>query len=310
MVWQINNGSEDGWYGNKKHAAMYNIQPDAEVAPPPPSNIEKLGGMGDFYSEAGKEGYNFYNPLMQGQVQSLQDIMSGKYNAANDTARSRFVDQNNAGFDANAEKIKNIWSGFGRSGSPLAANALTRNEIGRIGEVSNNDSSRMMNAQNTLLQLLQGGLNTSQQYGNMGAGNYSSGANIEAGLSANNAMQNAAGQQNLLNLLGSGIGAYGTYAGLAAMSSKRFKHDITPLADGLETIDALEPVRFKWNKDDAGDVGFIAEEIGKAIPEAVVLDDEGIPVAIKTEMQVMAHLVGAVQELSARVKELEGVAHV
>lgn len=107
--------------------------------------------------------------------------------------------------------------------------------------------------------------------------------------------------------LGSAARAYGlvrSYS-FSTASDERLKKDIEELPYGLEHIEALRPVAYKFKKgEDVVKLGFIAQEVKEVLPEVVdgaeetnygVSYDEIIPVLVK-----------AVQELSARVRELGG----
>ena len=60
-------------------------------------------------------------------------------------------------------------------------------------------------------------------------------------------------------------------------SSRRFKNEVKPIEQPLEKIAKLQGVRFTWNKEQGGrqDIGFIAEEVGKIIPEVVSWEEDG-----------------------------------
>jgi hypothetical protein len=95
-----------------------------------------------------------------------------------------------------------------------------------------------------------------------------------------------------------GTGASGICLG---SSSKRFKHDIRPVTEGLDQITALQPVNFFYNKDrgiDREQYGFIAEDVVKVIPKLVGLDKQGKPNSVDY-MGIVPVLVKAVQELKA-----------
>lgn len=94
-------------------------------------------------------------------------------------------------------------------------------------------------------------------------------------------------QAGLMGGMGSLIGAgiYGglTYAGLtagtaapaaaAAASSKILKKNIEVMAFPIEKIEAIRGVGFDWKDGTGHDVGVIAEELEKVLPEAVVKVD-------------------------------------
>ena len=89
-----------------------------------------------------------------------------------------------------------------------------------------------------------------------------------------------------------------------------YKEDIQDISYGLDTVKALRPRTFKMKGTDLGDgkgldqqIGFIAQEVESVVPE-VVDGEEGektLGYGVLT-----AVLVKAIQELEARVKELEG----
>ena len=94
-------------------------------------------------------------------------------------------------------------------------------------------------------------------------------------------------------------------------SDYRLKENPTPLIGGLETIDQLQPCEFNWKADGSTGRGFIAHELQAVVPEAVTgakdaVDAEGNPEYQGVDAsKLVPYLVSAVQELSARVKELE-----
>jgi len=52
---------------------------------------------------------------------------------------------------------------------------------------------------------------------------------------------------------------------------------VKPIEQPLETIAKLQGVRFTWNEEKGGgkDVGFIAEEVAKVVPEVVSWEADG-----------------------------------
>lgn len=118
------------------------------------------------------------------------------------------------------------------------------------------------------------------------------------------------------------------------VSDARDKTDVVPIAHGLDLIDRLNPVTFKWDKrskywvkDEDGNIldrpepdgthkeaqpfaGFLAQEVQQAIQEVgftdqIIVDTEELDNWKLKETALIPVLVKAVQELSARVKELE-----
>jgi hypothetical protein len=106
-----------------------------------------------------------------------------------------------------------------------------------------------------------------------------------------------------------------TAPSFAAGSDYRLKTDIRSASeeiDFVEKIDGLRPVLF--TNRESGDenlLGFIAHEVAPHIPEAVEgekdgVDDEGNPAYQSlAAAKMIPYLVGAVRDLSARIKELE-----
>lgn len=102
-------------------------------------------------------------------------------------------------------------------------------------------------------------------------------------------------------------------------SSSEFKTEVRPLDNALELIEALEGVNFKWKEmnDGRADVGFIAEEVEKVLPQLVRTQDgkaAGIAYhrltavtveAIKAQQRQIAALNQERDELTDRVAQLE-----
>ena len=102
----------------------------------------------------------------------------------------------------------------------------------------------------------------------------------------------------------------GTYvASFAPMTSDaRFKRDIgSSGVDALAALRQLETKRFVDQQDRHHQVGLLAQQVRAAIPEAVIEgpDVQGEP-ALSLDLSVLvSYLVGAVQQLSNRVRQLE-----
>lgn len=93
----------------------------------------------------------------------------------------------------------------------------------------------------------------------------------------------------------------------ATVSDRRQKRDIVSLEDSLETINALNPIRFNYNeeKEDAPTrVGFVAQEIREVIPEAVTGEETETEFLAVSTTEIIPFLVKSVQELSSKVDEL------
>lgn len=92
---------------------------------------------------------------------------------------------------------------------------------------------------------------------------------------------------------------------LTQTSSGAFKDEVAPLSAGLDDLMRLAPVSYRWNdqapEDSRGkrDLGFIAEDVEKVLPEIVAKDESGKPVGMDySRITVVA--VKAIQEQQAR----------
>jgi hypothetical protein len=117
-----------------------------------------------------------------------------------------------------------------------------------------------------------------------------------------------AGQSTLkYNYTSTGLVTYDT-------SSRLLKKDIENLGYGLDDVLKMSAKKYKWKKDDSIDLGFIADEMVKIIPEIVFFSTEmtnettGVPIGEPLSInydRLIPVLVKAIQELEARIKQLE-----
>ena len=132
------------------------------------------------------------------------------------------------------------------------------------------------------------------------------------------------------------ISTSGSATAYNTSSDYRLKENVVPMQDALQRITQLKPSRFNFIADDSVVVdGFIAHEVQEVVPEAIsgekdamreeeyevtpaVLDDDGneiTPAVMDTrsvpeyqgidQSKLVPLLVGAVQELTARLEALE-----
>jgi len=89
-------------------------------------------------------------------------------------------------------------------------------------------------------------------------------------------------------------------------SDKRLKTNIKEIDYGLDTILKLKPKQYDWKKDNRHDIGFIAQEVEKVIPE-IVKDKKHFDKEIKTldYEKLTAVLIKAVQEQQQQINELK-----
>jgi hypothetical protein len=109
-----------------------------------------------------------------------------------------------------------------------------------------------------------------------------------------------------------------------ATSDGRYKKDVTPITDGLNLVNKLNPVSFNWKPHQVHDfdlvntdVGFIAQEVQSALADSPYLsnivksNETTLPDETKEEFLGIADgklipiLVKAIQELTARLEALE-----
>ena len=120
---------------------------------------------------------------------------------------------------------------------------------------------------------------------------------------------------NIYFVLGGSYVSYIASNGTYNVSDERLKENVTDLTGSLDKIKQLRGVNFTWKDSNRGvgnNIGFIAQEVESIIPE--VVNDGGLPNDENGEApmkhvsyeHVVPHLVEAIKELEARVKELEG----
>jgi len=79
-------------------------------------------------------------------------------------------------------------------------------------------------------------------------------------------------------------------------SSLRYKSDVRAFARGLDVVERLRPIAFRWNDSGAADVGFAAEEVEAVEPLLATYGENGQLEGVKYK-QITTVLVTAVQEL-------------
>ena len=90
---------------------------------------------------------------------------------------------------------------------------------------------------------------------------------------------------------------------VTAFSDERLKDNIETLEDGLDKVEQLRGVTY--TRDGKENIGVIAQEIEKILPEIVKTADDEMGTKSVDYSRITAVLIEAVKELSARVKELE-----
>lgn len=106
-----------------------------------------------------------------------------------------------------------------------------------------------------------------------------------------------------LNTNDAEFGADVSAASFTSRSSIRYKENITSIEDALDIVKQLKGVHYSWKQDSRKDIGLIAEDVQKILPELVKTTGElaeGIDYG-----KLTAVLIEAVKELSTRVEQLE-----
>jgi hypothetical protein len=85
-------------------------------------------------------------------------------------------------------------------------------------------------------------------------------------------------------------------------SSRRWKTDVKPLTDALALVEQLQGVRYRWTTTGTADVGFIAEEVGRVVPEVVTYAPNGVDAETVNYARLVAVLVEAVKAQQAQIE--------
>ena len=91
-----------------------------------------------------------------------------------------------------------------------------------------------------------------------------------------------------------------------ASSDERLKDNVTPIGSALSKINQIGGYEFDWNSDSSHsghDVGVIAQEIEKVLPEVVTTRDNGY-MAVRYE-KIVALLIEAIKEQQLQIDELK-----
>ena len=108
---------------------------------------------------------------------------------------------------------------------------------------------------------------------------------------------------NTASALGQGrANAWKTY------SSGRWKTNVRTIENAMDKVRRLRGVRFDWKESATPDIGMIAEEVGRVIPEIVDYEANGTDASALAYDRLVALLVEAVKEQDARIAELEKAA--
>ena len=79
-------------------------------------------------------------------------------------------------------------------------------------------------------------------------------------------------------------------------SSRRSKMNIRKVQDALDKIVQLRGVTFDWKDSGRPDIGLIAEEVGKVVPEVVTYEDNGVDAKGLDYAHLVALIIEAIKE--------------
>ena len=90
-------------------------------------------------------------------------------------------------------------------------------------------------------------------------------------------------------------------------SSRRWKHNIETVDDPIGKLARMRGVYFDWDAEHGGhhDVGMIAEEVGKVLPEVVSYEENGVDAIGMDYSKVAPLLVEAVKQQQAHIDDLQ-----
>jgi hypothetical protein len=85
-------------------------------------------------------------------------------------------------------------------------------------------------------------------------------------------------------------------------SSKRWKTNIQVIKDALEKVKRLQGVTYDWKANGKHDIGLIAEEVGKVIPEIVSYEANGKDAVGLDYSRLVALLIEAIKEQESTIE--------
>jgi hypothetical protein len=88
-------------------------------------------------------------------------------------------------------------------------------------------------------------------------------------------------------------------------SSQRYKKDIKVLDDPMNTLNKIDGVSFKWKDTDRLDYGFIAEEVGKVLPNIVSWEDNKRDAQGMDYLKIISFLVEATKKQQKEIDKLK-----
>lgn len=98
-----------------------------------------------------------------------------------------------------------------------------------------------------------------------------------------------------------GTGGYILTRCSSSLSSVNNKTDVQPFSGGLDLINRLKPVAFKWKADGSSDFGLNAEDVAEVEPSLVTRNDQGEVEEVKEGILTVA-LINALKEQQRQIQ--------
>ena len=145
---------------------------------------------------------------------------------------------------------------------------------------------------------------------------------VISGSAANGGVTISGSSVNIENFVGIGVGEGNATHGLTlpdssrpkgkvkanaylTYSSIRYKKDVQPLDDPLGTLKKLDGVSYVWKDTGKLDYGFIAEEVGKVLPDIVEFAQDSEYVNSMDYIRIISFLVEGVKAQDKKIANLE-----
>lgn len=89
-------------------------------------------------------------------------------------------------------------------------------------------------------------------------------------------------------------------------SSRRWKTNIEPIEEAMDLVKSLQGVSFDWKETGQHDIGLVAEDVGRVIPEVVAYEENGIDAKSVDYARLVAVLIEALKEQQAQIETQQG----
>jgi len=208
----------------------------------------------------------------------------------------------------------NAWIGRANGSAPTADAAIYRAADNTLGFSTSNTERARIDSSGKLL------LNTTSLVASVGGQiNIAWDGSVYWGISMQTTYATGSGvgsyYLNFYNSSASNAGRIeltgATTVSYVTTSDYRLKENVIPIANALSKVAQLKPVTYKWKVDGSSGEGFIAHELAEVCPYAVTGKKDDVnkdgsikPQGVDTSFLV-ATLTAAIQELTARVAQLE-----